>query len=432
MSAAFAPLSRNAHLATDFTREATYAATRLPVNAASTLLPEAYISPDFYAIEQERVFAGSWVAVCPAAQVRRPGDVLLAEVAGQSLIITRDQAGVLRAFYNVCRHRGTRLLSENCRVRVIRCPYHSWGYDLTGRCIGTPLFEGSDIPADQHGLFDMGAVKQFDRDDYGLLPVRVEAWSCLVFVNLDGQAPPLTDWLGDLPERLGGYRLEEWEVQRSRAYHFRANWKLVAENFMEYYHLPWVHPELIKVSRMEDHYRFQGPGLYCGMTTSPVSPDTESGGWLALPPGPHVTAGDAISGRFIWIFPNVALSVLPNHVFMMLVTPDGTSDTVEKTFLLSHPASQGQPGFNAALDKLLSFWDLVNQQDIAIVEKVQLGLASASAYTGGRMCYQFEEPVHRFQNMVIDRMVGVTRVPAGDDPDALPAFARPATWQAAP
>ena len=200
---------------------------------------------------------------------------------------------------------------------------------------------------------------------------------------------------------------------------------------MEYYHLPWVHPELIKVSRMEDHYRYQGPGLYCGMTTSPVSPDTESGGWLALPPSPHVTAGDAISGRFIWIFPNVALSVLPNHVFMMLVTPDGPGHTVEQTFLFSHPASQGQPGFEPALDKLLGFWDLVNQQDIEIVEKVQQGLATSAAYTGGRMCYQFEEPVHRFQNMVIDRMVGVQRVPAGDDPDALPAFARPATLQAA-
>ena len=228
MNAGFTPFRQTKYTREDFTREATYAATRLPVNAASTLLPEAYTSPDFYALEQERIFAGSWVAVGAVAQVRQPGAVLVAEVAGQSLLIMRDQAGALRAFYNVCRHRGTRLMSANAQVRVIRCPYHSWGYDLSGRCIGTPLFEGSDIPADQQGLFDMSGVKAFDRADYGLLPVRVEAWGCLVFVNLDATAPPLADWLGDIPQRLGGYRLEEWDLQRSRPYHFRANWKLVA------------------------------------------------------------------------------------------------------------------------------------------------------------------------------------------------------------
>src|SRR5688572_9284972 len=107
MNAGFTPFRQTTYTREDFTREATYAATRLPVTAASTLLPEAYTSPDFYALEQGRVCAGSWVAVGAAAQVRQSGDVLVAEVAGQSLLITRDQAGTLRAFYNVCRHRGT-------------------------------------------------------------------------------------------------------------------------------------------------------------------------------------------------------------------------------------------------------------------------------------------------------------------------------------
>ncbi|MGQ0601790.1 MAG: aromatic ring-hydroxylating oxygenase subunit alpha [Anaerolineales bacterium] len=416
------PLARR-YSTPDFLREDTYQQTRLPVDWASTLIPEAYRSKEFFDLEQERLWATSWVAVGLTAQVQQPGDVIVAEVAGQSILITKDKGYTLRAFYNVCRHRGAQLIDAPCHVRVIRCPYHSWGYDLEGHCIGTPLFEGSDIPLDMQGLFDMRTVKVFDRADYGLLPVRVAAWGCLIFVNLSGDALPLNEWLGDLPQRFGAYALDEWALQRQRPYHFNANWKLVAETFMEYYHLPWVHPELIKVSRMEDHYRWQGPGMYTGMTTSPVSPNTETGGWLALPPMTALTALDAVSGRFVWLFPNVAFSVLPNHIFIMLVTPHGPTETIEQTYLLSHPDSLNTEGAPAELDNLFKFWDQVNTEDIAIVERVQIGLRN-TAYTGGRMCYQFEEPVHRFQNMVIDRMVGLTdRVPAGDAHESAPLSA---------
>jgi choline monooxygenase len=405
----------------DYLREDTYRATRPPVEWASTLIPEAYRDRDFYSLEQERVFAASWVAVGPTPQVNGVGQVHVATVAAQSLLITRDKQGRLRAFYNVCRHRGARLIEAPCKLNVIRCPYHSWGYDLEGRCIGTPLFEGSDIPSDQQAMFDMSSVKKFDRADYGLYPVRVEAWGGLVFVNLDGQAPPLSEWLGDLPQRLAGYRLDEWTLQRRKTYHVNANWKLVAENYMEYYHLPWVHPELIKVSRMEDHYRWQGPGMYTGMTTTPVSPNTEGGGWLALPPVRRLSAADSVSGRFIWLFPNVSLSILPNHIFIMLATPNGPGRTVEDTYLLSHPDSLEPEGAQTELDHLAQFWDRVNTEDIAIVERVQAGLHNV-AYTGGRMCYKFEEPLHRFQNIVIDRMVGLRRTPPGDEREMAPVF----------
>src|SRR3954451_6654020 len=169
-----------------FTREETYAATRRPVSLAETLLPEAYTSEAFFALERERVFGSSWVAVGCSAQLREPGDVLVAEVAGRSVFVVRKHDGTLRAFYNVCRHRGTQLLGAGeCRVkRFIRCPYHSWAYDHDGACIGTPMFTGSDIPPDQQAAFDMQDVAAFDRAYYGLLPVAVEAWGPLVLVNL--------------------------------------------------------------------------------------------------------------------------------------------------------------------------------------------------------------------------------------------------------
>jgi choline monooxygenase len=171
-----------------FTDERVYGATRLPVELASTLIPDAYSSPDFFSLEQEKVFADSWVAVGCTSQVDRPGRCLVAHVAGRSVIVTRNKDGGLRAFHNVCRHRASKLLADDAeevgRHNRIRCPYHSWTYDTDGACVGAPLFEDSDIPEDQEAIFDTTSARGFDRADYGLLPVAVESWGFLVFVNL--------------------------------------------------------------------------------------------------------------------------------------------------------------------------------------------------------------------------------------------------------
>ncbi len=407
--------------ALDYTIEQTYRQTRLPVEAASTLLPEAYHDPEYHQAEQDRLWATSWVCMGILSELDEPGRVLVRPLAGRSVLVTRNGEGALRGFLNVCRHRGTRLVEEDGTVGTrIRCPYHAWAYDLDGACIGTPLFEGSDIPEDQRALFDMSDVKAFDRADYGLYPVRTATWGCLVFATLSDTTPDIETWLGDLSGRLGGYGLESWQIQATKSYDIVADWKLIAENFMEYYHLPWVHPQLIKVSRVKDHYRYQGPGMYTGMTTNPVSRD-ENSVWLDLPQHAGITGSDLESGRFMMIFPNVALSILPNHAFVMVLEPRGPAATLEKTYLLTHPETMGGEESVAALEKLHSFWDDVNREDIDIVERVQRGIPTPE-YRGGRMCYRFEEPLHRFQNMVIDRMVGVDRIPEGDEREDIPVF----------
>jgi choline monooxygenase len=400
-----------------FLREETYAATRLPVSLASTLIPDAYTSPEFFELEQRRVFGTSWVAVATGSQLAGPGDTFVTELGGQSLILVRTPAGALRAFHNVCRHRGARLLDPGpCQLkRIIKCPYHSWAYDLDGRCLGTPLFDDdSHVPPDQRGIFDMADVARFDKGEHGLHRAAVAQWGPLVFANLDPDAPPLTEQLGDLPDRLSGYRMDEWRVARSRTYDIAANYKLIGENFMEYYHLPWVHPGLVKVSPMKAHHRWQGPGMYTGMCTTPIASNSDQGGWLDLPPIDGLSESDAVSARFAWIFPGTALNVLPNHIFIMLAHPVGAAHTREETVLLVHDDLAEGADAEAAIDGLASFWDAVNREDIAIVERVQNGLGSL-AYSGGRMCYRFEEPLHRFQNMVIDRMLGIRRVPEGDE-----------------
>jgi choline monooxygenase len=410
-----------------FTREETYRATRLPVDQASTLIPDAYTSPDFHALELDRIFGRSWVPVCLTDEVAEPGSFVVVDVAGRSLIVCRNRSGELRAHHNVCRHRGTQLLFDGEQGRVERffqCPYHAWAYDLDGACLGTPLFTPqSEIPPDQQGIFDMSDVKAFDKSDYGLYPVRVDAWGCLVFVCLDSEAPALADELGDLPARLAGYRLGEQRLLRRVEYEIAANWKLVGENFMEYYHLPWVHPGLVKVSPLKAHFRWQGTGMYVGFCTSPIASNSDDGGWQGLPALSTLDEDDGISARFVWLFPTVAVNALPNHTFVFLARPSSAGTTREVAYLLAHPESLDRAGDSAEgdVDSLLAFWDEVNREDIAIVERVQAGLADL-AYTGGRMCYRFEEPVHRFQNMVVDRVLGIRRVPPGDAVPQQPMF----------
>ena len=179
--------------------------------------------------------------------------------------------------------------------------------------------------------------------------------------------------------------------------------------------MTWVHPELARVSRVEDHYRYQGPGMYCGQTTTPVSAD-ERDDWLSLPPADGLDESDLVSGRFVAIFPNVLLSVLPNHVFVMRLDPQAPGLTRETCTWLLPPS--GADAGDAAFEPTHTFWLDVNGEDIDIVERGQRGL-SAGAVPAGPLAPRFEEPLHRFHNILADVMVRSSMdevaIPDGDD-----------------
>jgi phenylpropionate dioxygenase-like ring-hydroxylating dioxygenase large terminal subunit len=383
--------------------EKVWANTRRPLPEAMGLAPGCYTDPDFHRLEQQRLFERGWVCVGLAADVVETGRLIVRRLGSRSIIITRGADGEVRGFLNACRHRGTELADKDCSVaNTIRCPYHRWGYGLDGRLIATPLFE-------------LVPRVGFDKADYGLVPVRVEAWGVLLFACLDDQAPPLRTWLGDLPQRMAGYRLDEWVKREEQTVEIKSNWKLISENYQEYYHLKWVHPELAKVSRVPDHYRYQGPGMYCGQTTTPVSAD-ERDDWLVLPPRPGLDSSDSTSGRFVAIFPNVLLSVLPNHVFVIRLDPTAPGATTETCSFLLPPESADVD--EAAFAPTRKFWLEVNAEDIDIVERGQRGL-TMSAPPPGPLSPRFEEPLHRFHNMLADCMTlesaGTISIPAGDD-----------------
>ncbi len=255
----------------DWTEPEAWQGTRRPLREATGLEPECYTNEAFFAEERSRVFERAWVCVGVVDELARPGRLLVRRVGDRSVLLTRDRDGELRGFLNACRHRGTELADADCDVAgTIRCPYHRWGYALDGRLVATPFFD--DVPR-----------ADFDPADHGLLPVRVDAWGPLLFACLSTETPPLSIWLGDLPDRMAGYCLDRWTRAHEQQLEIGANWKLVSENFQEYYHLTWVHPELAKVSRVADHFRYQGHGMYCGQTTTPVSGDDRDTGVVVCP-----------------------------------------------------------------------------------------------------------------------------------------------------
>ena len=398
-----------------YTQPETYGLSRLPVDQASTLIPDAYTAADFFALEQEKIFATAWVAVGCLQQVQNPGDILVTEVAGRSILVMRDKTGKLGAFYNVCRHRGSKLLEKSCNIKSLHCPYHAWVYGLDGQCLGTSMFRNEkkvDAVPSNRVETDLSDKALFDKQNYGLLPLSVQTWGFLVFVNLSAQTTPLEEWLGDIPQKFQSHVLENWEISGEKNYDVASNYKLIEENFMEYYHLPFVHPELTNVSRMEDHHRCQGKGMYAGMLTTPVSRDVDSV-WLNLPAAQGLDKQHLEAAYHICIFPNVTITILPNHAFCMITDPIRANQTRERTFLLTPPGTLQNESQTSMFLELVKFWDMVNTQDLGIVERVQLGLSN-TAFTGGRMCPKFEEPLHRYQNWVADRMCGIHRVPQGD------------------
>lgn len=402
----------------DLTSPAAWVGVRAPVAEATGLDPVLYTDPEVHRLELERVFERSWICIGLAAEARTPGTVLVRTVGRRSILVTVDADGARHGHLNSCRHRGTELASADCTVRgTIRCPYHRWGYALDGSLISTPSF-------------DQTTRASFERDAFGLAPVRVAAAAGLLFACLDPNTPSLDVWLGDLPDRLAGYDLDRWAAADSVTVEIAANWKLISENFQEYYHLPWVHPQLATVSRVDDHYRYQGPGMYCGQTTTPVS-DGDGSTWLSLPPKRGLDGSDAVSGRHIAIFPNVIVSILPNHAFVARLAPDGPGRTVETCVWLLPPDAESFAGGHqcigdgqdptaraASIATVRDFWLDVNGEDIAIVERSQRGLTAG--VPPGPLVPRFEEPLNRFHRMLAELFIAerplAAGVPPGDEP----------------
>jgi choline monooxygenase len=329
---------------------------------AHTLPARFYTDPAIHTLERDRIFARTWQPVGRIVQLHNNGDFLCADVAGEPIVVVRDGA-VLRAFFNVCRHRAGAVAQGCGRRRTLQCHYHGWTYGLDGSLLNTPEFED---------------VADFDKRDYGLVPVAVDTFGPWVFVNLDRRAAPLLEMLGDIPRAVAAHGLDRMVQLRQRDYTIQCNWKVYVDNYLEGYHIPIAHPGLFQVLDYRA-YRTETARFY----SSQIAP---------LRPG-QLGAGDPV--LYYWVFPNWMLNVYSDNVSINIIWPRGVDRTLTDFQWYALPDGAAA----ARIDEIVAVSDEIQREDIALCETVQQRLGSR-AYDRGRFSVRRENGVHHFQSLV--------------------------------
>jgi Rieske 2Fe-2S family protein len=371
------------------------AAIRRPFRGASLLPRRAYHDPAFLAFERERWLREDWLLVAREEDAEASGSFRLLDVQGEPVILVRGRDGVLRAFYNVCRHRGTAVEERECGTAVrFQCPYHAWIYDLDGRLVRAKHTED---------------LEDFSLETFGLTPIRCETWGGFVFLCFADAAttPPLREWLDDLPGHLERFELAALRRVRRIEYDVAANWKFIAENYSECYHCPPLHPQLNALTPYDvgGDYESEGPW---------------EGGWMELVPGAETMALEgglrcgrpAIAGAtetderriyYYVLWPLTFISVHPDYLLVHTLEPLEAGRTIVRCDWLFEPGTIAAPDFDPSA--AIEFWDLTNRQDWKVCEMQQTGTRSRS-WTAGRYA-NTEASVHAFDLLCADRYAEV-------------------------
>jgi phenylpropionate dioxygenase-like ring-hydroxylating dioxygenase large terminal subunit len=347
--------------------------------AGETLPASWYSDPELLRLENARIFKRSWQYAGPAVQVAEPGSFLTCRAGSTPIVVVRDREGDLRAFVNVCRHRGHEVVQGCGRRETLQCPYHAWTYDLDGSLRAAPRSDREP---------------GFDGADLGLRPARVDTWGPLVFVNPDLTAPALLDVLGQLPREAGerGLDLDGLVYRgRSREQVMNANWKIVVENFLECYHCPAVHKSFSKLIDVDpDAYE-----LTTARWSSSQYGPARTGKDLPYDPG-----DEARTSQFHFVWPNWSLNVLPGprHVRIIVfdaVDADRTASYVDGFWLPETP--------DEFIQEVTDFGAEVGAEDRELVESVHRGLRSGDI-EHGRLLLESEKLIQHFQLLVCDAL----------------------------
>jgi Rieske 2Fe-2S family protein len=335
---------------------------------ARTLPAAFYVDPQYHHREMERLFARMWVNVGRTEQLQHAGAFFVRELLGEPMIITRGTTA-MHAFYNVCRHRGTRLCTaqEGTFPGSIQCPYHAWTYDLEGRLVGAP---------------HMDEVPHFRKADYPLTRALCDVWDGHIFINLDPDAAPLHTQLGPLPGKFRPWRMHELRLGRRIVYDIRANWKLIIQNYSECLHCPNLHPALNHLSHYLSGENEPLQAAYMGgrMDLRPGVATMSSDGTCPRALLPGLSADDRRRVYYYAIFPNMLLSLHPDYMMVHTLWPCAPDRTINICEWHFAPDELRREGFDPS--DAVGFWDVTNRQDWRVCELSQAGISSR-AYTPG-------------------------------------------------
>jgi Rieske 2Fe-2S family protein len=358
-----------------------------------------YTDEEYHRAELEWLFLDKWFHAGRLEDIPEPGRFVVRTIAGESLIVLRDERGRVNAYYNVCRHRGTRLVDQ-CSGRfasTIQCPYHAWTYGLDGRLVAAPQME---------------SVADFRVQDYPLASIAADVWDGHIFLNLAESPAPLKVQLDGVDVRFAAWGMGDLRCGKRVVYDVAANWKLIIHNYSECLHCPGVHPALQKLSH------------YLSGENEPASP-SYLGGRMRLREGigtfsfdgemrraclPRLDSDDLRCVYFYAVLPNLLLSLHPDYVMVYTLWPRGTGRTEMTCDWLFHPETLERPDFSP--DDAFKFWDLTNRQDWHVCEQMQLGLTSR-AYRPGPYSPR-EDLLEGFDRLIVEaehRASGLRRQP---------------------
>jgi len=366
-----------------------------PAGDARGLPNEFYTDPTLFAFERDQVLANSWVAVAFASDVPEPGHAIPVEFMGMPLLVLRNKENELRVYHNVCSHRGMLLVSEQTRLRtVIRCPYHSWSYDLNGQLISTPLIGGAG----------KNSCDGFANEAHGLKVVRFAVWMDIVFVNLSGTGQSFDNYIAPLESRWapfwgtgGEHKFSPGESPGKLDLSVNCNWKLAIENYCEAYHLPWVHPTLNEYSPLDQHFNINDEASMAGQGTHQY--DLVQTDATKLPTISGWPADRIHHAEYLALYPNTLLGLQADHAFAVIVIPGNVGTSQERLQILYTGAALTQADYAASRDAVLQSWDKVFREDIFVVEGMQKG-RSSPAYNGGVLTPVQDIPTHNFHSWV--------------------------------
>ncbi|MEU5322288.1 aromatic ring-hydroxylating dioxygenase subunit alpha [Streptomyces sp. NPDC021056] len=366
----------------------------LPLSLIATLSGEHYTDPGIFALEQERIFEAMWFCVTRASELAKPGSFRTYQVGRESVLITRSRDGSVKAFLNVCRHRGAKLCTEEAGEvkRAFQCPYHAWTYGLDGKLIAAP---------------NLTSMPDIDRTEYGLVNIHVREWLGYVWVCLADTPPSFEeDVVGEVVSRLGDvesidrYDIDNLRLGRRITYDVKANWKLIIENFMECYHCATIHPELTEVlPEFADGYAAQyyvGRGAEFGEDVQGFTVDGSEG----LDRIPGVAEEQDRRYYAITVRPQVFINLVPDHVIFHRMYPLSVDRTIVECdwLYLPHVVESGKD-----VARSVELFHRVNQQDFDACERTQPGMSSR-VYAKGGVLVPSEHHIGEFHAWVQDRI----------------------------
>ena len=340
---------------------------------ASTISGPWYVDARIAELEGQTVFSKTWQMVGRLEQVEKPGQFVTASIAGEPIVVVRGNDGVLRGFYNVCRHHAAAVVTEPCgQASILHCPYHGWNYGLDGSLKGMPEFDG---------------VKNFERQQNGLVSVKADTWEQFVFVNLDPQAAPLQQFLGGLVKRVATLAVSKLHYFDSRTYDIHCNWKVFVDNYLDGgYHVPHLHKGLSSVLDYKE-YTIENEDRYCLQSSPMVAGDEDAA---------TTTTRQGDRAWYFWQYPNLMINCYEGYMDTNLVLPlDVDHCRVIFDFYFGD-ISESRREYN---EQSVAVGARVQDEDLGICEAVQRGLKSR-AYGAGRLSVRREAGEHLFHRLL--------------------------------